>query len=716
MRSLKVHILTSVMSGVVAGISVGQSMQVTSPRQESGIVIVGATIHPITSAAIPNGWIAVREGIITGVGSGQPPEVQGSQLVDASGLHVYPGLIAAATQMGLTETGAVEVTHDHNEYGTVTPEAKVIVAINPDTDHIPVTRSAGILTCQVLPDGGRVAGQAAVIRMDGWTWEDLAIDRESGLVVTWPSTSSETTARRSLDDLIHRATAYFPAREADPLQPTDPVLEAMRSTIVGGAPIYVRANSAEVIESAVVWAAGHDLEIIIVGGAEADRVAPLLKAHDVGIIITGVHRFPGARHGGYDEAYALPARLSDAGVRFCIAAGESPAHLRNLSHHAATAAAFGLTPEEAIASITIDAAVLIGRGDDLGALEPGRAGTLIITTGNPLEVTTVVRAALIDGSPVDLSNRQTQLFQKYRQKYTQQGLIAGSPVPRAGIVANEILTRSVETLPVVYRAKVKDAIRRAGANGPELIRAVDSCPAAHQNSLAFLLAYMPAGDLASISAPFLLENVALAEQARIDAPWYRNLPDEIYLNYVLPYAQVTESRDPWRADFVERFAPAAHAMPRLEDAVEALNGRVFEELGVQYHASNRPRTDQSPSETIDAGFASCTGLSIMLADALRSVGIPARLAGTPLWMDHSGNHTWVEVWDGRQWRWVEAASPSGFDETWFNAKVDELDRSTPRHRVYAVSWTPTGTHFPMVWAEDARFVHAIDVTDRYQDK
>ena len=230
--------------------------------------------------------------------------------------------------------------------------------------------------------------------------------------------------------------------------------------------------------------------------------------------------------------------------------------------------------------------------------------------------------------------------------------------------------------------------------------------------MGFLIANMPECDLKALGSDYLLSNVRHAYLAREATPWGKNIPKELFFEDVLPYVSINERRDDWRKDFYDRFLPIAKASPTPSDAVKRLNVEVFQTFNVAYHATKRPKPDQSPYESVKAGYASCTGLSILLIDACRAVGIPARMVGTPRWTDNSGNHTWVEVWD-REWSFVGACEPSKLNETWFLEKASKADESKPENRIYATSFKPTNTHFPMVWKRSSREVPAEDVTRRY---
>ncbi len=229
-----------------------------------------------------------------------------------------------------------------------------------------------------------------------------------------------------------------------------------------------------------------------------------------------------------------------------------------------------------------------------------------------------------------------------------------------------------------------------------------------REGLAFLTANMPQQDKA-LKSSFLVENVRLAYQAMDEVPWGKDIPQDIFLNDVLPYASLNERRDNWRADFHRRFIKMAQRSKTIDQAVLVLNKYVFDALKVSYSADKRSKPDQSPYESMRAHYASCTGLSILLTDALRSVGIPARIAAIGMWPDESGNHTWVEIWDGR-WHYVGAAESTSLDNAWFTKKASQTDA---RHPIYATSFKKTGLSFPMRWAPELKFVSAVDVTADY---
>lgn len=434
--------------GVVLGalawgaLAPAQDLVHKAPPQEGPVLIENATVHTVSGGTIENGAVLFENGRITGVGqaiSGVPGD---THRIDATGLHVYPGLIAANTVMGLVEIGAVRATRDYGETGSITPEVFAAVSVNPDSTLIPVTRSNGIMSCAVMPQGGLIPGRASVIRMDGWTWEDLAVEQDAGLIVNWPSlriargwwvTKSEKEQRREIrenldriDDVFDQAEAYLSAKDADPTIPSDIRFESMRDAIRNNGRIFIRAQEMEQIQSAVNWASERGYNVVIVGGRDAADVADTLARHDVGVILTGTHRLPKRRDADYDSIFRAPLVLEEAGVRWCMATGggsfQTP-HARNLPYHAASAVAYGLPVEAGIRSITLSAAELLGVDDRLGSIEAGKSATLIVTTGNPMEMTTSVEMAFIDGRKIDLTDKHKALRDKYREKYRQLGVI-----------------------------------------------------------------------------------------------------------------------------------------------------------------------------------------------------------------------------------------------------------------------------------------------------
>jgi hypothetical protein len=260
---------------------------------------------------------------------------------------------------------------------------------------------------------------------------------------------------------------------------------------------------------------------------------------------------------------------------------------------------------------------------------------------------------------------------------------------------------------------LNEFLGQGGANRAELVRALEQTAETRRPAMLFLLENMPEGDLQSLSADYLLENVALAFGAFTNAPWHDRVPEEIFLNEILPYCCANERRDHWRARLRELCAPLVAGCATPGEAAQRLNEKLFPLVNVHY-STRRKKADQSALQTMASGLASCTGLSILLIDACRSVGVPARLAGTPMWVNMRGNHSWVEVWDGG-WHFVGAAEPNpkGLDHAWFEHDASQALKDSRQHAIYAASFKKTGLSFPLDWAPKIHWVSAVNVTDRY---
>ena len=279
-----------------------------------------------------------------------------------------------------------------------------------------------------------------------------------------------------------------------------------------------------------------------------------------------------------------------------------------------------------------------------------------------------------------------------------------------------LVTSSSLALAADNPAAITSALQRAGSNRAQIQAALDRSPADQREGMQFLVTHMPDQDLKTLTAEFLLENVQLAYQAREESAWKAKIPHDIFLNNVLPYATINEKRERWRKEFHNRFRPLVKDVSSPGQAAAKLNQNIFKMTNVKY-STKRAKADQSPSESMESGLASCTGLSVMLVDACRSVGIPARFVGTPLWTNKSGNHSWVEIWDNG-WHFTGACEATGdsLDRGWFAGRAATAKRDELIHAIYAVSYKRTPQFFPMVWAANNRSVHAVNVTDRYTRK
>ena len=419
--------------------------QIPAPRQKQPILLKNGLIHTVSNGII-KGAILFENGKIMRIAENISPSID-TKVIDLKGKHVYPGLIAAVSGIGLVEINAVPVTNDHSERGDFNPNVRANVAYNPDSKIIPTTRSNGVLVANVIPGSGLVSGQSSIMMMDGWTWEDATLIHPSGLHINWPNMGIRTngrfqmsskrqierrkTALYSLDKMIEDGRAYSKLRQtktrkAEEYHNEDLRFESLMEYVNGKLPIYIHANEVRQIEAAVSWSKRYNLKIIIVGGRDAWRTTTLLKTNNIPVIYENVTSLPSRRFEDYDQAYKSPALLYEAGVQFCIASSGSAGgaySVRNLPNHAAMAAAYGLPKEIALRSVTLSAAEIIGIDKQVGSLDPGKDATLFISNGDPLDIRANILQAYIQGRKVDMNDKHKILYHKYQKKYRQLGIL-----------------------------------------------------------------------------------------------------------------------------------------------------------------------------------------------------------------------------------------------------------------------------------------------------
>lgn len=410
--------------------------EIPAKPQDHPIALVGGTIHTVSGAVVEKGTILFEKGIITAIGTNVTVP-QGTETIDVSGKHIYPGFIDACTNLGLTEIGAVRATNDTRETGRINPNVRAEVAVNPESELIPVARANGVTLAVTLPEGGVISGTAAVIELDGWTWEEMTFKAPVGMIVNWPSmtinkawwerrTEEEQIKERdkSLNELRNAfkdARAYLTAKRSEkqgtPYHNIDVRWEAMAPVLDKKIPVFLGGEDVQQIQAAVAWAEQENVNLVLFGGYDSWRVVELLKAKHIPVVVNPTLRTPRRRWEPFDEPFTLPKKLLDAGVQFCIAGDGDAANTRNLPYHAAKAAAYGLPKDEALKAITLYPARILGIEDRVGSLDVGKDATLIVTNGDPLEITTNVEQEFIRGKKIELTSRHTRLYEKYKEKY-----------------------------------------------------------------------------------------------------------------------------------------------------------------------------------------------------------------------------------------------------------------------------------------------------------
>ena len=419
------------------------SDQIPGPPQDHPIIFTGATIHTVSHGVLENAEILFDGGKIISVGHNLSAMYK-IEKIDATGKHIFPGLISAGSTLGLQEIGAVRATRDYAEVGRINPNVRANVSYNPDSELIPISRSNGILLALSVPRSGRISGTSSLMMLDGWTWEDATLKHPVGLHLFWPSMKvpkkdkekedkTEKDARlksiQKIDDLIQESRAYLKLKESGSSSyKHDLRLEGMLPILTGDIPVFIHANEVRQIEAAVYWADRQNLEMVLVGGKDSWRTTTLLKERDIPVIYTQTHSTPMRRFENYDQAFITPYQLYKAGIKFCISNSESPfqtPHIRNLPYHAAKAASYGLPWDEALRSITLSSAEILGVGDLVGSLEVGKEATFFIADGDILDVRTKVHTAFIQGRQISdsLNDRHKMLYTKYQEKYRQKDLL-----------------------------------------------------------------------------------------------------------------------------------------------------------------------------------------------------------------------------------------------------------------------------------------------------
>lgn len=405
-------------------------------EDEATLALEGATLH-LGTGETRTGLTVVLEGRrIRAIGP-SPELPPGCRKVDLRGQHLYPGLIDMDTVLGLTEIGSVRGTQDVEEVGELNPNLRAEQAVNPDSELLPVARTGGVLLALTSARSGLVPGCSALIQLDGWTWEDMTVRAPAFLHVRWPSLAIDRGGRgedapekqaerlearlRSLSEMLAQARAYWAARTAGGEQraPADVQWEALRPVLEGLMPVAIEAEGLRELKAALRWAEAEGVRVVLVGGADAWRIAPELARREVPVILGPVHQLPRRAWEPVDGPFQNAARLQAAGVRIAFGSGGdsfAAPNARNLRLSAAQAVAHGLPAGAAERALTLGAAEIVGVGERLGSLAEGKDATLFAADGDLFEVPTRVTRAWIAGREVSLADRQLRLYERYRAR------------------------------------------------------------------------------------------------------------------------------------------------------------------------------------------------------------------------------------------------------------------------------------------------------------
>jgi imidazolonepropionase-like amidohydrolase len=446
------------------GLRVGLILLASFALSAETIVIRNVDVYPVTAPVIKGASVVIEDGKITDISTAAkmvPPK--GARIVEGKGLRVYPGMIDSGTELGLSEVSSTRETVDTGELGEFMPQLRALSAVNPESEHFAVVRVNGITSAMTFPSsgggggGGRfgggdrqfISGQAALIHTDGWTWEDMAIERTAAVHLIFPSLGGRggrgggqipdsvlaelnpaaaaaggfTAAKRQYDQQIAHITEFFDqARQYQKERAANAPgfqrslkLEAMIPVLEGKVPVAVSANRASVIHDAIAFSEKQHIKIVILQPHEMAKIGPELKAKNIPVILGRVLALPDQEDDPYDGSFTGPVEAYKAGVKFAFGTFTNE-FVRNLPYQAATAVAFGLPYEEALKAVTINPAQIWGHGSDLGSVEKGKMADLIVTDGDPLEIQTQVKHLFIKGKEVPLVNKQTRLYEKYMSR------------------------------------------------------------------------------------------------------------------------------------------------------------------------------------------------------------------------------------------------------------------------------------------------------------
>lgn len=433
-------ILFACLLTTLATTAFSQANVLPAAPQKGVMYVKNATIHVGNGTVIENGVIQVRDGKIEKVGKDITVPAD-ANVLDAKGQQVYPGLILPVSSLGLIETGSVRASNDARELGDLNPNVRSIVAYNTDSKVINTLRSNGILAANIVPQGSFLAGSSSVVQLDAWTWTDASLKTDAGMHLFMPSlmprpsfgrgggggfgpnaVQTATDPVKEGLEQIEKLKAFF--REAKAYndvakhEETNLKYESVKNLFNKSQKFYVHGNTVKQMLVALDFIKEFGFDLVIVGGSESWQIANILKEHNVSVILQQMHSLPTTSDDDVDQPYKTAAALQKAGVLFAISDDDGQTRGRNLPFNAGTAVAYGLTKEEALAAISLNAAKIMGVGDKTGSIEVGKEATFIISSGDILDMSTSnVTDAFIQGKKINLDDKQKQLNQRYEEKY-----------------------------------------------------------------------------------------------------------------------------------------------------------------------------------------------------------------------------------------------------------------------------------------------------------
>lgn len=425
MRVLKTCLSALLILTLMPLLSFGQEDDQVMKARAGKFALTNAKIYTVTNGIIENGTIIISNGIIEAVGANVTIPAD-AEVFDYQGKEIYPGMIDSGTTLGLAEIGSISEANDFREFGQLTPQMQALTAVNPNSVAIPVTRVSGVTTVWTMPRGGVLPGTAASINLFGYT-PDQMFAGSKGVVMNFPSTAGgrrfgrlsaeevkkrQEKALKTVNDAWDKAELYAKIENSDEVR-SYPEIEALVPVVKGELTLFIEANAAKDILSAIEWVEKRGYKkVVLTGVSEGWRVADEIAESGLSVITGPVQAVPTRQSDAYDVAYANPGVMAEAGVKVAIRTMEAE-NVRNLPYHAGFAAAYGMGREEALKAVTINAAEILGVSDQIGSIEVGKKANIFVATGDPFETSTKITDLFIDGYKVPMTSRQIRLYDEF---------------------------------------------------------------------------------------------------------------------------------------------------------------------------------------------------------------------------------------------------------------------------------------------------------------
>lgn len=419
----------------VCSLAIATAQQTPAANQAKSILIQGATLHIGDGSVLENGMLGIDNGKIVELGEAGTQQNSYITTIDAKGKHLYPGFIAVNSTVGMVEIDAVRPTNDLNEIGTFLPHIRTIIAYNAESKVVESLRPNGILTAQIVPTRGRIAGSSSVVQLDAWNWEDASLKTDEGIHVYWPRSYRRGNASKGEDPLVYDQKNY--SKQVDELKqylvkaktfqkgerPKNLPNAALAGVFTGAQQVYLHAKEKRQILDGIDLLKKQGIQhIVLVGGDDAHLVLPYLKEHNIPVILSRPHRLPNTADEDVKLPFKMAKLLMDAGLTITIDVSGRMERMntRNLPFYAGTFAAYGVAKEKAVEMITLNAAKILGIDERLGSLEVGKDATVFIAEGDALDMrTNQLSHAFIQGREISLETHQTELWKRYMEKFSR---------------------------------------------------------------------------------------------------------------------------------------------------------------------------------------------------------------------------------------------------------------------------------------------------------